>query len=91
MRLFLFDSLRFHLQKTAFGFDVSQTVIEISTFIQKIFRRLHHFYKIKFEIYFIIAKDKVMRLFLFDSLRFHLQKTAFGFALSQTVIEISLL
>jgi hypothetical protein len=32
-----------------------------------------------------------MRLFLFDSLRFHLQKTAFGFNLSQTVIEISLL
>jgi hypothetical protein len=89
MRLFVFNSLRFHLQKTAFGFALSQTVIEISLLLfKKIFRRLYHFCKNKFEIYFIIAKDKVMRLFVFDSLRFHLQKTAFGFDLPQTATEM---
>jgi hypothetical protein len=43
--------------------------------------------KDKFSLYFIIA---FLWLFVINSLRFHLQKTAFGFDLPQTAAEISL-
>jgi hypothetical protein len=61
MTLFTFDSSQLNLQGAVFRFDLVQTITEISLFffIQKIFRRLHHFAKHEIKFYSIIVRDSI--------------------------------
>jgi hypothetical protein len=85
----LSDLLRFNLQGTVFIFEIAQTITEkLLYLLKKYFGASTIFAKHEFAFYLIIVRDKVVRLFVFNSLRFNLQKAIFTFEIAQTITEI---
>jgi hypothetical protein len=86
--IFTLGSSQQNLSNTVFQFDAVQSATEISLFIIKGYRRLHHFDKI-FYCSLTTARERLVRFFLLGWPQQNLQDAVFKFDVVQTITNIS--